>query len=280
MDNNTIYERITDQIISKLEAGTIPWQKPWNGGGMPKNLVSKKTYRGMNVFLLSCSSYSSPFWLTYKQAQDKGGQVRKGEKGTTVIFWKFLEKKETDETDDKKSKSVPMLKTYTVFNAEQCDGLKLPESDKKPLDFHPIRECEKIVHGYQGPEIKHEEPRAFYRPSTDMVNMPKAETFRSNEEYYSTLFHELAHSTGHDSRLARDIGHSQFGSATYSKEELVAEMSSAMLCGIAGIENRTIDNSAAYIQSWLKVLKSDKKLLVSAGGQAQKACDMIAGNQE
>ena len=122
------------------------------------------------------------------------------------------------------------------------------------------------------------EVTATIRNSTDDLMM-KVE-FNSEEEYYSTLFHELAHSTGHDSRLARDIGHSQFGSATYSKEELVAEMSSAMLCGIAGIENRTIDNSAAYIQSWLKVLKSDKKLLVSAGGQAQKACDMIAGNQE
>lgn len=277
-DNNSIYEKITDQIIAKLESGTIPWQKPWAGGGRPKNIVSKKQYRGINVFLLGCSRFNSPYWMTYKQAQEKGGQVRKGEKGQTVIFWKFLEKKEDG---DEKSKSIPMLKTYTVFNLEQIDGITAQDENIKPLDFHPIRECEKIVHSYkEKPEIKHNEPRAYYQPSGDFVNMPKAELFKTEEEYYSTLFHELAHSTGHESRLDRNIGNSHFGSKDYSKEELVAEMSAAMLCGLAGIENTTIDNSAAYIASWLKVLKSDKKILVQAGGQAQKACDMIAGNEE
>jgi len=287
IDNSAIYEKITEQIIAKLEAGTIPWQKPWNGGESPKNLISKKPYRGINTFILSCSDYQSPYWITYKQAQEKGCQVRKGEKGTTVIFWKFLDNSQKNPVGtekntvgtEKSSRKIPLLKYYTVFNVEQCDGLKVVEQKEKPIDFHPIRECEKIVHGYQGPTIQHAEPRAFYRPAEDMVNMPKPATFRSEQEYYSTLFHELAHSTGHISRLGRDVGVSHFGSRDYSKEELVAEMSAAMLCGITGIENSTIDNSASYVQSWLKVLRSDKKILVQAAGQAQKACDLITGNK-
>lgn len=279
-----IYEMVTDRIMTKLEAGVVPWHKPWAGGDMPVNLVSKKQYRGVNVWLLSCMGFSSPYFVSYKQAQELGGTVKKGEKGCPVVFWKWLEKKDPDAREGEistKDRKIPLLRYYTVFNTDQCEGIdhaKIPTSDLPVREIEPIEECELMVAGMpKRPEITHTEQRAYYRPSTDTVNMPAQETFEGDEEYYSTLFHELTHSTGHESRLNRRGSDTprNFGDREYSKEELVAEMGAAYLCGVAGIENKTIDNSAAYIASWMKALRDDKKMVVQAAGQAQKAADFI-----
>ncbi len=282
-----VYEVITSRIIEKLEAGTVPWHKPWTGDGMPKNLITKKEYRGVNVFILSASGYESPYWVSYKQAQELGGSVRKGEKGTPVVFWKWLTaKKENDETDEK---NFPMLRYYTVFHVSQCDGIdekKIPALAKRYNEFERLEACEAITAAMpKRPEIHHKEQRAYYSPTFDYVNMPRPETFDHTEEYYSTLFHELTHSTGHTSRVNRkgidcpDGSWSSFGSAPYAKEELVAEMGAAFLCGVCQIENKTIDNSAAYIKSWLRRFKDDKKMVIMAAAQAKKAADFIMGQQ-
>lgn len=283
-----VYQIVTNQVIELLEDGQIPWQKPWRGGaaGMPKNAASQKPYRGINVFMLAMTAefkgYDSPFWLTYKQAQQLGGSVRKGEKASLVVFWKQVEKDNPE--DPQNPEKFPVLRYYRVFNADQCEGVEVPdlepEEETPVLDFRPIEACERVVRNYiTRPNITHKEPQAYYSPSRDIVNMPEQWRFTGIEEYYATLFHELTHSTGHPRRLRRHENdkHLAFGSTAYSKEELVAEMGAAFLCGMCEIENRTIENSAAYIQGWLRKLKSDKKLVVQAAAQAQKASDYILG---
>ena len=274
-----VYEIVTDRIIDLLEKGVVPWHKPWAGGrnSAPANLVSKKPYRGLNVWLLGSMGYSSPYWVSYKQATEMGGQVRKGEKSTMVVYWKMFE---TIDKVTKEKKTIPMLRYYNVFNVTQCDGLKYPEiEDIKVNDFNPIDEAEKIVTSMtNAPKIVHNEQRAWYRRDTDLVNMPIKESFDKEEEYYNTLFHELTHATGHESRLGRlQDSVSGFGSTSYAKEELIAEMGASYLCAVAGIVDRTIDNSAAYIANWLTKLRNDKKLVVSAAGKAHAACDYILG---
>lgn len=277
--SNKVYEIITEKIIEQLEQGTVPWHKPWISE-YPKNLISKKEYRGINVFLLGASKYSSPYWLSYKQAKQLGGNVKKGEKSTIVVFWKQIKVKDKnpDNTEETK-KTIPFLRYYRVFNVEQCENIdekKIPVTEINP-DFQPIAACEETVMNMQNkPEIRYQDSRAFYHPSGDYVNMPNPKTFQKEEFYYSVLFHELGHSTGHKSRLARkDFDKGFFGNEVYSKEELCAEMTAAFLCGHHKIEMKTIDNSAAYIKSWLRKLKDDVKMIVLAAAQAQKAADYI-----
>lgn len=230
--------------------------------------------------MLSCAGYASPYWLTYNQASKVGAHVRKGEKGLPVVFWKFGTH-EVQDGDDTVSKSSVVCRYYTVFNAEQVEGLAVPTDMLHPsLPDNPIAECEDLISCYIGcPEIRHRENRAWYSPALDFVNMPKREIFINPESYYSTLFHELTHSTGHSKRLDRvtltEAG--RFGDSNYSKEELVAEMGAAYMCGLAGIENRTIEESASYLQGWLSRLRNDSKLLISAASQAQKAVDYVTG---
>lgn len=291
-DKPDIYETVTNKILEKLEQGHVPWQKPWDiKTGAPCNLITGKPYNGINIMLLGSQGQDSKFWMTYKQCADKGGNVKKGEKGSTVVFWNFLDKK-TGKSVDSDSEQVstsadkiPMLRYYTVFNANQCEGLDVKrlqqELDEKDLgrEHEDITPAQDIIDSYvDKPEIKHGFTRACYRPASDEVNMPQPEAFKTSEEYYSTLFHELVHSTGHENRLARrgSAEIREFGDEDYSKEELVAEMGASFLCARAGIENVTIDNSAAYIQSWMKALKDDKKMLITAAGQAQKASIYIA----
>jgi antirestriction protein ArdC len=280
-----VEEIITARIIEKLEQGTVPWHRPWAGGEAPKNLITKKEYRGVNVFILNAMGHGSPFWVSFKQAQELGGNVKKGEHGTPIVFWKWLNKKDDDGniTSDK----FPFLRYYTVFNVDQVEGIdesKIPELAIKYNELERIEKCENVVMSMpKRPEITYHEQRAYYKPSTDSVNMPKMETFDGSEEYYSTLFHELTHSTGHQSRLNRKgiiSGIASFGSQEYSKEELVAEMGAAFLCGYCQIENKTIDNSAAYIKSWLRTFKDDAKMVIMAAAQAQKASDFILGKNE
>lgn len=278
-----IYAEVTHRIVSMLEAGVVPWRSPILGrskAGWPRNLASGKEYRGVNVFLLAftayCHGYGSSFWLTFNQAKAKGGSVRKGEKASLVVFWK------TYETTDRKTGepiTVPVLRHYNVFNAEQCDGIDVPDAPAfEPLDFSPIQEAERIAGAYaDGPAIEHRGARAFYQPLTDMVQLPEPTRFASPEAYYATLFHELAHSTGHSKRLGRglDTELAPFGTPDYGKEELVAEMGAAFLCAHAGISPATVENSAAYLGGWIRALKGDSRLAVTAAGAAQKAADWI-----
>ena len=287
MQMKDTYQIITDRLLAILEAGTVPWHKPWNHGyGGPRNLVSNKHYQGINCFMLACygASFGSPFWLTYKQAQSLGGNVKKGEKGTPVIFWKLYDKDDPDA--DTGVRKVPVLRYYTVFNAEQCTDVDVPPPGGfTRAEHNPIEAAEAVIHAMPNcPTIEISGARAYYSPSHDIVKVPELYRYEQAEEYYSTLFHELAHSTGHQSRLNREsiTGKHFFGDAVYSREELIAEMTAAFLCGHTGIENATIHNSAAYIQSWINVLKGNKKLAIIAAAQAQKAADYILnhhGNQ-
>ena len=227
--------------------------------------------------LLSDTDFSSPYWLTFKQAQDLKGRVKKGEKGTQVIFWKVFEQEETEEKNGKK---IFMLRYYTVFNLEQCEGIEA--SNDEAAQINPIDTCEAIVKGYATmPALKtNQQDKAFYNPKDDYISLQNKATFRSAEAYYSTLFHEIVHSTGHETRLNRfdsKTSNSPFASDEYSKEELIAELGNAYLCAEAGIDNTELENNAAYIQSWLEALRNDKKLLFSASSQAIKATEYILG---
>lgn len=276
-----VYDVINQRIIELLEQGTIPWRKTWNGeSNYPKNLISKKEYQGINHFLLSAMPYSSPYWLTFKQVQDKGGHVIKGSKSTPVIFWKWLDRSgiEISEELENRAGKTPLLRYYSVFNLEQTEGIQTPEPEETHNDHERLQEPEQVIKDMpMKPEIRFGGNKAYYSPSLDYLQLPHLHNFEGPEEYYSTLFHELVHSTGHASRLGRKsiLEPSYFGSHEYSKEELVAEMGAAFLCGLTGIDHRTLKNSAAYIRGWLKVLKNDKTLLVHAAAQAQKASDFI-----
>jgi antirestriction protein ArdC len=286
-----VYQLVTDKIVGMLEAGVVSWRRPWSSAGLPRNLVTKKPYRGINHFLLSASKYVSPLWLTLKQANELCGSVRKGEQSTVIVFWRIDEKVKIDqegETDDAGNEETQrrfLLRYYRVFNLEQCDlpqGVidKLPKIEKHEHD--PINAVELIIANMpQRPELRHAGSKAFYSALTDRVTMPARELFTSVEEYYATLLHEVCHSSGHPKRLARETitEAAPFGSATYSKEELCAEMGSAFLCAEAGISVPVIQNQAAYVAGWLERLHDDRKLLVYAAAQAQKAADFILGRQ-
>jgi len=270
----SVYEVITDRILGMLKDGVVPWRQPWAAQGAPKNLVSKKEYRGMNVLLLASQTYTSPYWCTFNQAKSKGGMVRKGEKSTPVVFWKITE----NDKGGKKEKGF-ILRYYNVFNVGQCDGLTVPAEEERKV-VEPIQACEDLVKLYKTiPKVEHGGSRAFYHPTFDYIGMPAMASFHGAEEYYSTLFHELVHSTGHKDRLDREgiTNPIKFGSHDYSFEELVAECGSAFLCGRAGIDNRVIENQAAYIGSWIKKLKSEPRWLVEAASKATKAVDYITG---
>lgn len=272
-----IYQLVTDRIIEALERGVVPWRKSWSGGdSAPINFKSKKEYRGVNVLMLMCSGFSSSKWLTFKQAVELGGKIRTGEKGTPVVFWNFVDRP-TD--DPERVRRIPFLKYYTAFNLSQCEGIKDDEAAAEPVKpFVQIERALRIVDGMPSPPtISGGTNRAAYSPLTDTVQMPQACNFDTEQEYYSTLFHELVHSTGHKTRLDREEvgGPVSFGSTSYSREELVAEMGAAFLCADAGISNEVIENQAAYIDGWLSRLRQDKKLLIQAAGKAQRAADYI-----
>ena len=230
-------------------------------------MVSKRAYSGINVFLLESAGYTSNWWGTFKQIQAKGGHVRKGEKSTIIVFWKMLKvSKKGAQPGEVSEDNIPMLRYYRVFNEEQCEGLDLPQPDKPTIgdaeEFDSIQAAEDIsieyLNGQDGLDVKHGGNRAYYSPGLDHIQMPPKKAFKNPGEYYSTLFHEMGHSSGHKSRLNRKeiLEPSFFGSHDYSREELVAEMTAAFLCREAGINN-TVKNSSAYIQSWLRKFEDD-----------------------
>lgn len=264
----TPQEVLVQRILQKLSEGVVPWQKMWNANTRAVSYLTQKPYRGFNAMVLDSGEYA-----TLNQINKLGGKVKKGEKGTPIAFFKWVKNEEED-------KNFSMLRYYVVFETNtQVDGLPSKRKIKENVNSNPIESAEKIVKEYETmPPIKHGDPA--YRPSTDELSMPDLKEFDSASEYYSALFHEAVHSTGHKSRLNRaGITESNgFGSETYSKEELVAEIGSAMLCGESNIEG-TFDNSVAYIGSWLKRLQNDPKMIINASQQAQKAVDFITNKK-
>ena len=272
-----IYKEVTDRIIAQMENGVIPWQKPWVANGKAISRSTGKPYSLLNQMLLGRPGE----YLTFRQCQEAGGKVKKGEKASMVVFWKFIEQ-EDEETGEKRE--VPFLRYYNVFHIDQCEGITAKHTTETafPDGAATLEAAQEIIYDYLGREgvkLSHEEgDRAFYRPSTDEVVLPIRKQFTSTAEYYSTMFHELTHSTGHPSRLNRLSKPSFFGTEDYSKEELVAEIGAATLVNHVGIEtDSSFRNNAAYIQNWLKVLKDDKRFIVSAAGKAEKAVALILG---
>jgi antirestriction protein ArdC len=284
--SDTIHRMVTGRMIAALERGTVPWHKPWRAGdGRPTSMTTGQPYRGVNVFLLGLTAagegYASRYWGTYRQITQLGGQVRRGEHSTLVVFWKPVELADRDPlTGELTVRQVPVLRYYRVFNATQADHL--------PDRFHPapeqhaqIRAPQAMLDGYLGcgPVLRHiAGDRAAYQPATDTIRLPLRSQFRSAEHYYATAFHEAAHSTGHPSRLDRHgiAAFDHFGSDRYAREELVAEMTSSVLCAETGIDNPELfDNSAAYIAGWLSAMNDDRTLVIAAAAQAQRASDLI-----
>lgn len=287
--NAEMYKKITARVIEALKGGKIAWQRPWKGGIMPMNYVSKKAYRGINIWLLAMTDFESPYWLTYKQAESLGGNVKKGERGTKITYWNVANSIVKDENGQPKKndkgelirRAFFFLKEFTVFNAEQCEGIEFKEPEM-PKGAENIDSVDQIVSLYaDAPVINHDKSgmRACYSPMLDKVTMPVMELFNSTEDYYSVLFHELAHSTGAEHRLNREgvANFDRFGSHQYSKEELVAEMSACFMMATAGLAMEPRENSKAYIQSWISKLENDPKLIFQASKEAQKACEYMQG---
>ena len=280
-----VYETITQQIIDQLEQGTVPWRRPWHARSVPRNLFSLKPYRGINVWLLLSRPYASPYWLTFHQANEIGGMVNKGEKGTTVVFWKFPNNRNAEDVDTQidRTHAAPFVRTYTVFNTEQCSlpqSLTVRLATPAPHLIAPITKCENIIANMsQRPTIEHGGDCAYYLPTLDTVTVPRRSQFVSMSHYFAKLFHEAVHSTGHGSRLARPgvVDPVSFASHAYCKEELIAEFGAAFLCGICGIAPETLDNATAYIAHWIEKLQKDKALVIQAASQAQRAVDFIVG---
>jgi antirestriction protein ArdC len=286
-----VYQTITDQIVAELEKGVRPWHQPWNAGHLQDRVVlplrhNGIPYRGVNVISLWMTAiakgYSTPIWMTFKQAIDLGGGVRKGEKGSLTVYADRITRTERDETTgDETETAIPFMKGYTVFNCEQIDGL--------PAHFYakPAPPCETIPRiaradafiAATGVTIHHGGTRAYYCGSSDHVQMPPLETFRDSESYYATLAHECAHWTKHPTRLNREFGRKRWGDAGYAIEELVAELGSAFLCADLELTPELREDHASYIATWIKVLKDDKRAVFTAASHAQRAADFLHGLQ-
>ncbi len=277
----SVYKIVTDRILKELDAGTPPWRKPWRTAA-PANMVTKKAYRGINVLLLQLLPHSSSYWGTFDQAKAAGGFVKQGEHATPIVFWKSY--RQTAEDGEEKDRFV--LRYYNVFNIEQ---MELSEKVRTTLEpptrtVPPIEAAEDVIQRMPKPPVlQFGFEQAAYYPKTDTIEMPHRSRFVTPEGYYDTLFHEEVHATGHKSRLDRPgiaDAAAEFGSDTYSKEELVAELGAAFLCGTVGIERQTLENSAAYLANWSDKLRGDSRLIVAAASAAQKAADYILGRKE
>lgn len=280
MAKANVYDMVTNRIIAELEKGKIPWQKPWTGiRSGAYNRITKRPYSLLNQMLLQHNGE----YATFKQWQDLGGHIRKGEKSEIVCFWKIFESKENNpETGEKEIKKIPLLRYYNVFHISQVDGVEPLVPEQLNDEVEPIEAGDKIINDYINREhlkfVECKSNQAYYSPSNDTVVVPLKEQYSMINEYYSTTYHELVHSSRHKTRLNRlQTGAIEsFGSENYSKEELVAEIGSASLMSIAGIETpRTFRNSTAYIQNWLQVLRNDNKFIVSASSKAEKAVNYI-----
>ncbi|WP_028991440.1 ArdC family protein [Thermoanaerobacter thermocopriae] len=273
-----VHDIVLEKILRQMEEGEIPWIKGW-GSNQPINYITRKPYTGINVLLLSKGGE----YLTFRQVQQLGGRIKKGAKSEIVVFFKPYTKivKEGDpETGEivEREKELLVLRYYHVFHLSDIEGIP---SKLKKTEHNPIEEAEKILEGYKNaPVISHNDPNAaYYITEKDIINVPEKGFFQNVYEYYSTLFHEIIHSTGHPKRLKRFKENEKdiFGSNSYSIEELVAEIGAAMLCEYAGIAEKTMKNNTAYIQAWLKQLQNNKNWIFTAAGKAQKAVDYVLG---
>ena len=282
-----IYSRITNRIIADLEQGTRPWHRPWSVAHAEGRIVlplrhSGIPYRGINVVMLwsaaVAAGYACPTWLTFKQAIELGGNVRKGERGELVVYANNITRTETDTKGEETEREIPFLKGYTVFNAEQCEGLPAHYTARpKAPALSPLQRIEAADRFFAatGADIRHGGTRAYYAEGSDHVQMPPFETFKSAQSHAATLAHELTHWTKHRTRLDRDMGRVKWGDEGYAREELVAELGAAFLCADLGVTPDVRDDHAAYIATWLKVLKEDKRLIFSAASHAQRAADVL-----
>jgi len=287
-----VYSRITNQIIEALEQGVKPWTQPWNAahaaGHVSRPLRHNgQPYAGINVLTLWASAmtrhYAAPIWMTFKQALELGGCVRKGEKGSPVVYANTVVRTEIDEaTGDDVDHAIPFLKAYTVFNIEQIDGLPAHYYARAESTENPDQRIAKAESFFAATraEIRHGGDCAYYSPALDYIQMPKFVSFRDAQGYYATLAHECTHWTRHKSRLDRDFGRKRMGDKGYAREELVAELGAAFLCADLGLRLEDRADHAAYIASWLRVLKDDKRAVFSAAAHAQRAADYLHGLQK
>lgn len=283
-----VYSKLTQRIVELLEKNPKNWMKPWVGGpqGLPINFSTQKAYRGMNLLYLGLLSNvtGSNLYITYNQAKALGGNIKKGAKGFPVFYFDVMKKTKSNKDGSETAEEIFFCRSYTVFSALDTEGVKGVEQlmPKPQINFNPIEECEKIVSEYKDcPTIIHDQiGRAFHRRSTNEIHLPAKNHFLSEPEYYSTLFHEMGHSTGTENRLNRpELVNYHENKHNHSKEELIAEITACFLCGLTGIENKTIDNSVAYINGWIQIFKNDPKILFSAAQKAQKAVDYILGKE-
>ena len=279
-----VYESVTARIMAALEGGSIPWRKGWSAEyGMPRNYATGHVYQGINAFLLSLTPGGEyPLYMTYKQALDMGGNVRKGEHGQRIIAAGYREKKTAEEGET--AEGYSFFREFTVFNISQIDGIEFVLPQVAHREFTPNEAAEQLLHGYfsrpGAPSLSHGGGQAFYSPLADAIQMPPRTTFRSEQAYYRTLLHEAGHSTGASHRLNRAdlVNSGGFGSAAYGREELTAEMTTAFLSAEIGYAPEPEgDQHASYIQGWLKALRGDKKLVISAAAAAQQAAYYIKG---
>lgn len=283
-----IYTSVTNTIIAALERGVRPWMQPWSADHAAGKIArplrhNLEPYRGINVLMLwgeaISSGYSAPIWMTFKQAKELGGNVRKGEKGSLVVYANTLTRSDTDEaTGEDAERVIPYLKSYTVFNAEQVEGLPERFTQIATPKLEPVLRNAKADQFFAatGAKINHGGGRAFYSISEDRIQMPPFEAFRDPESYYATLAHEATHWTRHATRLERDFGRKRWGDAGYAAEELVAELGAAFLCADLDLTPEVRDDHAAYIENWLTVLKGDKRAIFTAASYAQKAADFLS----
>lgn len=289
-ERKDVYARVTDRIISDLEKGVRTWLKPWNAGHTAGKITRPLRhngipYQGMNILLLWGEAlekgYSAPIWITFKQAQELGGYVRKGEHGSLVVYANKVTRTETDDKGEEVERQIPFMKGYTVFNAEQIEGLPAHYYGKPE---NPLPLAERLDHAERfiantGITVQHGGNSAYYAPAKDLVQMPPFEAFKDRESYYATILHELIHATSHKSRLDRSFNAKRFGDNGYAREELVAELGAAFLSADLGITPEIRDDHAAYLAHWLKALKEDSRAIFSAAAHAQRAADFLQSLQ-
>ncbi len=284
------YTKVTEQIVSQMERGVSPWHQPWQSGkwsGQVSRTIRStgEKYQGINVLLLWAraleKSYDSPRWLTFNQCKDFGGSVRKGEKGTHIVYYSTFTKREELDNGETAEQKIPFLKTYVVFNAQQCDGLPSQfQPDAQPIQnqFERLEHCQQFFTNVRA-DWRTGGNRAFYLPALDYIQTPELETFEDQESYWGTVAHEFAHWTRAEKRLNRTFNQKRFGDDGYAMEELVAEMAAAFLCADLGIEASPREDHAAYLAGWLSILKQDSRAIFTAASYASKAADFLHGLQ-
>ncbi len=287
-ERQDVYTRITNRIIADLEQGVRTWMKPWNAGNTAGRIMrplrhNGVPYSGINILMLWAESvsqgFSSPVWMTFRQASELDAHVRKGEKGSLVVYANALTRTEANDEGEQEERSIPYMKGYTVFNVEQIEGLPEQYYAKPEVTTTAVERISRAEEFFAATkaDVRYRGDRAYYSADGDYIQMPVIEAFRDAESFYATLAHESSHWTKHSSRLDRDFGRKQWGDEGYAREELVAELSSAFLCADLGITPEVRDDHAAYIATWLTVLKTDNRAIFSAASHAQKAVDFLHG---